>query len=171
MANQPGVPDAQLLPKAEDAVAEWQSNTEIEDRSEAFADAVGDEDDFADFGEPDDFGDFGHLESVPVSAKDSGPTLESTLEQASALIHRTDGRSSPSPVLAQCMEYEIRRIAAQATYSPESQAGEKSRLHHALESLRLLVAAKEQEAAKRRDSVLAYNQVIQTLVAQASKLH
>ncbi|KAJ2700063.1 hypothetical protein H4218_002233 [Coemansia sp. IMI 209128] len=47
----------------------------------------------------------------------------------------------------------------------------KAQLNRALCSLNALLADKEQEVARRKDAVLAYNQVIQTLVAQASKLH
>ncbi|KAJ1842141.1 hypothetical protein LPJ70_003943 [Coemansia sp. RSA 2708] len=65
---------------------------------------------------------------------------------------------------------EIRRLAAQSADLLDSAAGRAS-LGHALESIRFLVAAKEQEVAKRKDAVDAYNHVIQTLVAQATKLH
>ncbi|KAJ2745090.1 hypothetical protein GGI20_002423 [Coemansia sp. BCRC 34301] len=46
-----------------------------------------------------------------------------------------------------------------------------SQLSRALGSLNNLITDKEQEVARRKDTVLAYNQVVQTLVAQASKLH
>ncbi|KAJ2663317.1 hypothetical protein IWW48_001419 [Coemansia sp. RSA 1200] len=44
-------------------------------------------------------------------------------------------------------------------------------LKHALVSIDALIAAKVQEIDKRRDDIVAYNQVIQKLIAQASKLH
>ncbi|KAJ2460490.1 hypothetical protein GGF42_000811 [Coemansia sp. RSA 2424] len=46
-----------------------------------------------------------------------------------------------------------------------------AQLKRALSSINALIADQEQEVARRKDAVLAYNQVIQTLVAQASKLH
>ncbi|KAI9505245.1 hypothetical protein BX070DRAFT_221768 [Coemansia spiralis] len=54
----------------------------------------------------------------------------------------------------------------------DSQATDlESTLEHALQSIDVLIAAKEQELAKKKDAIDAYNQVIQTLVAQATKLH
>ncbi|KAJ1900337.1 hypothetical protein LPJ66_001539 [Kickxella alabastrina] len=58
----------------------------------------------------------------------------------------------------------IRQLELQSTSSEES-------LRHALKSINALISAKEKEIAKRKDSIEAYNQVIQTLVAQATKLH
>ncbi|KAJ2778241.1 hypothetical protein H4R18_004717 [Coemansia javaensis] len=65
---------------------------------------------------------------------------------------------------------EIRRIAA---LEPGHSAAPDLPLllRHALRSIDALTEAKAAEAAKRRDAVDVYNQVIQTLVAQASKLH
>ncbi|KAJ1730582.1 hypothetical protein LPJ61_002937 [Coemansia biformis] len=62
---------------------------------------------------------------------------------------------------------QIRHAAAQDGSSPEQMA----MLRRALSSIDRLTAAKRQEVAKRRDAIDAYNQVIQALVAQASKLH
>ncbi|KAJ2719798.1 hypothetical protein GGI07_004993 [Coemansia sp. Benny D115] len=59
---------------------------------------------------------------------------------------------------------QLRQLAAQ-------DSGNVQLLKRALESVDLLIAAREQEISKQRDSIVAYNQVIQTLVAQASKLH
>ncbi|KAJ1734290.1 hypothetical protein LPJ72_002427 [Coemansia sp. Benny D160-2] len=44
-------------------------------------------------------------------------------------------------------------------------------LKHALVSIDALIVAKTQEIDKKRDDIVAYNQVIQKLIAQASKLH
>ncbi|KAJ2062781.1 hypothetical protein GGI17_002169 [Coemansia sp. S146] len=55
--------------------------------------------------------------------------------------------------------------------SNSSEQTTPTQLSRALCSLNTLIADKEQEVARRKDAVLAYNQVIQTLVAQASKLH
>ncbi|KAJ2873279.1 hypothetical protein GGH93_003347 [Coemansia aciculifera] len=55
--------------------------------------------------------------------------------------------------------------------SNSSEQTTPSQLSRALCSLNTLIANKEQEVTRRKDAVLAYNQVIQTLVAQASKLH
>ncbi|KAJ2490614.1 hypothetical protein IWW37_002988 [Coemansia sp. RSA 2050] len=59
----------------------------------------------------------------------------------------------------------VRQIASGTEQATTAQ------LSQALCSLNALLADKEQEIARRKDAVLAYNQVIQTLVAQASKLH
>ncbi|KAJ2551759.1 hypothetical protein EV175_003571, partial [Coemansia sp. RSA 1933] len=44
-------------------------------------------------------------------------------------------------------------------------------LRHALLSIDSLIAAKEQELAKKKEDIVTYNQVIQKLIAQASRLH
>ncbi|KAJ1667165.1 hypothetical protein IW140_001581 [Coemansia sp. RSA 1813] len=44
-------------------------------------------------------------------------------------------------------------------------------LRHALLSIDTLITAKEQELTKKKDDIVTYNQVIQKLIAQASKLH
>ncbi|KAI8320410.1 hypothetical protein GQ54DRAFT_312686 [Martensiomyces pterosporus] len=67
---------------------------------------------------------------------------------------------------------EVRRIAAQLPDTGSGAADQQiAVLERALRSIDLLVSAKEKEVAKRRDEIDTYNQVIQTLVAQASKLH
>lgn len=43
-------------------------------------------------------------------------------------------------------------------------------LKHALYSIDTMISAKQEEVAKRKDAIDAYNQVIQTLVDQASKI-
>ncbi|KAJ2502877.1 hypothetical protein GGH96_000747 [Coemansia sp. RSA 1972] len=65
---------------------------------------------------------------------------------------------------------EIRRLAACSTGSLATNAGQEL-LRRALKSLDTMVALREQDVVKRRDAIDAYNQVIQTLVAQATRLH
>ncbi|KAJ2761272.1 hypothetical protein IWQ56_005292 [Coemansia nantahalensis] len=73
------------------------------------------------------------------------------------------GAQAPGPLPID----QIRLLAAQ----DEPGADQAALLRRALASIDLLVAAKAEEVAKRKDAVDAYNQVIQALVAQASKLH
>ncbi|KAJ2290761.1 hypothetical protein IW141_003071 [Coemansia sp. RSA 355] len=65
---------------------------------------------------------------------------------------------------------EIRRLAACSADSLATVAGQES-LRRALKSLDTMIALREQDVVKRRDAIDAYNQVIQTLVAQATRLH
>ncbi|KAJ2712151.1 hypothetical protein H4R19_002903 [Coemansia spiralis] len=62
---------------------------------------------------------------------------------------------------------QIRLAAAQ----DEPGADQAAMLRRALASIELLTAAKKQEVVKRKDAIDVYNQVIQALVVQASKLH
>ncbi|KAJ2456157.1 hypothetical protein EV183_000083 [Coemansia sp. RSA 2336] len=65
---------------------------------------------------------------------------------------------------------EIRRLAACSVDELDNESGRKS-LRQALASIELLASEKQQLVDKQRDEVDAYNQVIQRLVAQATKLH
>ncbi|PIA19692.1 hypothetical protein COEREDRAFT_5506 [Coemansia reversa NRRL 1564] len=66
---------------------------------------------------------------------------------------------------------EIRQISTLELDFMESDTRQIEQLQHALDSITQLIETKEQEITKQNDSISAYNQVIQTLVAQASKLH
>ncbi|KAJ2394930.1 hypothetical protein GGI23_004498 [Coemansia sp. RSA 2559] len=71
---------------------------------------------------------------------------------------------------------EIQSIAAAQEPSSElldttSQPDALNTLKHALLSIDALIATKEQALAKKKDDIVTYNQVIQKLIAQASKLH
>ncbi|KAJ2482924.1 hypothetical protein IWW56_000766 [Coemansia sp. RSA 2131] len=65
---------------------------------------------------------------------------------------------------------EIRRLSACSADSLATDDGQEL-LRRGLKSLDMMVALREQDVVKRRDAIDAYNQVIQTLVAQATRLH
>ncbi|KAJ2007969.1 hypothetical protein H4R26_000477 [Coemansia thaxteri] len=78
------------------------------------------------------------------------------------------GKAQPAeapPEIAMLDIDKVRQIAG------DSEETAPALLSQALHTVNALIADKEREVAKRRDAVLAYNQVIQTLVAQAAKLH
>ncbi|KAJ1871158.1 hypothetical protein LPJ55_004091 [Coemansia sp. RSA 990] len=78
--------------------------------------------------------------------------------------------SSTTALEAKLSISEIRRLAACSVDELDNEAGQRS-LRQALASIELLVSEKQQLVDKQRDEVDAYNQVIQRLVAQATKLH
>ncbi|KAJ2419725.1 hypothetical protein GGF41_004525, partial [Coemansia sp. RSA 2531] len=86
------------------------------------------------------------------------PLSELSTEEAQIL-----GEVPPTAAL-----YDIEQVRL---ISNSSEPNTPAQLSRVLCSLNALIADKEQEVARRKDAVLAYNQVIQTLVAQASKLH
>ncbi|KAJ2464361.1 hypothetical protein GGI03_003278 [Coemansia sp. RSA 2337] len=86
------------------------------------------------------------------------PLSELSTEKAQIL-----GEVPPTAAL-----YDIEQVRQ---ISNSSEPNTPAQLSRVLCSLNALIADKEQEVARRKDAVLAYNQVIQTLVAQASKLH
>ncbi|KAJ2005621.1 hypothetical protein GGI04_002173 [Coemansia thaxteri] len=105
--------------------------------------------------EDDDFGGFGEeADEFGAEADEFGDFGSASPEPAEA-----------PPEIAMLDIDKVRQIAG------DSEETAPALLSQALHTVNALIADKEREVAKRRDAVLAYNQVIQTLVAQAAKLH
>ncbi|KAJ2805880.1 hypothetical protein H4R20_001918 [Coemansia guatemalensis] len=108
---------------------------------------------------------------VAMSADLSDEYRELLLTPLSQLQSKTNGSGKGSAATSLLALDEIRQIATQGVDLMENDACQIERLQHALDSITQLTEIKEQEIAKQKDAISAYNQVIQTLVAQASKLH
>ncbi|KAJ1641879.1 hypothetical protein J3B02_001314 [Coemansia erecta] len=109
-------------------------------------------------------------DKIPESIRTLLLTPQSELDAASGIAQENQYRDSDvpeEPAALLCID-RIRQLAAQDAASSSSST---DMLFLAIRSLDSLISAKEQEIAKRKDAIDAYNQVIQTLVVQATKLH
>ncbi|KAJ1813224.1 hypothetical protein LPJ56_005237, partial [Coemansia sp. RSA 2599] len=106
-------------------------------------------------------------DKIPESTLSLLLTPRSELEAASGIAmqaqHADDDAAAEEPALLSIDR--IRQLAAQDVLD------NADLLALALRSLDALISAREQEVVKRKDAIDAYNQVIQTLVVQATKLH